>query len=189
VAVNNRQNVTFFAKVFSNSNPVSKMRRLLGCRGLSFAIGLSLSGCAIESGVQPQKGEGNIVCDSYLVLDMCVRDYLGDGIVDMIYFDDTNEIFMYREGMKDVVEPVMPFHICAVPLSDGMQAITNRILERQDLSLSNEIDISRQLLSNYMAAKPEIDACHALHAKKDSQDSSPADVPFDVGEEWGDELE
>lgn len=163
------------------------MRRLLRSWGLSFAIVLSVGGCAIEPGIQTQEGEGNIICDSYLVLDMCVRDYIGDGIVDMIYFSDTDEIFMYREGMKDVVASVMPFHFCAVPLSDGMQAITNRILERQDLSLSNEIQIARQLLSNYMAAKPEIDACHARYAKKSDQVSSPEEAFFGVDEEWDDE--
>jgi len=163
------------------------IRRLLRSWNVSFAIIFSLGGCAIESGIQPRAGEGNIVCDSYLVLDMCVRDYLGDGVVDMIYFSDTDEIFMYREGMKDIVAAVMPFHICAVPLSDGMQAITNRILERQDLSLPNEVQIARQLLSNYMAAKPEIDACHARYAKKSDQGLPPEEEVFGGDEEWGDE--
>ena len=173
-----------FASIgLTNTRTAPKMRRL----GLSFAIVLSLGGCAIEPGIQPQKGEGNIVCDSYLVLDMCVRDYLGDGIVDMIYFSDTDEIFMYREGMKDIMASVMPLHLCAVPLSDGMQAITNRILERQDLSLSNEINIARQLLSNYMAAKPGIDACHARYAKESDQVSPPEEELFGFDDEWDDE--
>jgi len=163
------------------------MRRLLLSWGFSCAIVLSLGGCAIEPGIQPQKGEGNIVCDSYLVLDMCVRDYLGNGIVDMIYFSDSDEIFMYRKGMKSLAASVMPLHLCAVPLSDGMQSITNRILERQDLSLTNEINIARQLLSHYMAAKPGIDACHARHAKKSDQISQPEEVFFDFDDEWDDE--
>ncbi|MEH6557302.1 MAG: hypothetical protein V7459_13105 [Oceanicoccus sp.] len=163
------------------------MRRRLRCWGFSFAIVLALGGCAIESGIQPQKDQGKIICDSYLVLDMCVRDYLDDGIVDMIYFSDTDEIFMYREGMKDFVASVMPLHLCAVPLSDGMQAITNRILDRQDLSLSSEIDIARQLIANYMAAKPEIDACHARHAKKGDVYSPAEDEFFDGDDEWDDE--
>jgi hypothetical protein len=151
-------------------------------------LALPLGGCAIEPNIQPPAGEGKIVCDTYLVLDMCVRDYVGDGIVDMIYFSDTDEIFMYREGMKALIDQVMPFHVCAVPLSHGMQAITNRILERQDLSLTKEIDIARQLISNYMTAKPEIDACNARHAKKSGQ-RAPQEERFDDENEWDFEQE
>lgn len=125
-----------------------------------------LAGCAVDPALEGQLAEGNIVCDSYIVLDMCVRDLYGDGAVDMIYFTDTNEIFMYRQGMKDAVEEFMPFHQCAVPLSAGMQDITNQILLRADLSLSEELVVTKQLFVNYMAAKPEIDACNARFAEK-----------------------
>lgn len=68
---------------------------------------------------------------------------------------------MYQDGKRDSVAEVMPFHRCAVPLNEGMQATTNRILNRSDLSLSEEMSIARALISNYVAAKPSIDACNA----------------------------
>ena len=59
-----------------------------------------LASCSSSPKVEPVAEKGKIVCDSYIVLDMCVRDLMGDGTVDMIYFTDTREIFMYGEGMR-----------------------------------------------------------------------------------------
>lgn len=121
----------------------------------------SLAGCASTPDVSHQQAEGNTVCDTYLILSMCVRDLHGDGTVDMIYFTDTNEIFMYQDGTQESVAEVMPFHRCAVPLDAGMQATTNRILNRGDLTLTEEMSITKELIANYIAAKPSIDACNA----------------------------
>ena len=120
-----------------------------------------LAGCASTPDNISQQAKGKTVCDSYLILSMCVQDLHGDGTVDMIYFTDTNEVFMYQGGKQDSVAEVMPFHRCAVPLNEGMQATTNRILNRSDLSLAQEVSITRELISNYVAAKPTIDACNA----------------------------
>ncbi len=126
---------------------------------------VTLVGCtstpATRTGTRLANVESKVVCDTYILLNMCVEDLAGDGTVDMVYFSDTNEAFMYQQGMHDAVAQVMPLHSCAVPLNAGMQATTNRILERKNLSLSEELDITRQLITNYLAAKPTIDACNA----------------------------
>ena len=121
---------------------------------------LVLAGCAQTPSILPQKTSGKTVCDTYLIQSMCVQDLQGDGVVDLIYFTDTQEIFMYRSGKRDSVAEVMPFHRCAVPLNVGMQATTNRILNREDLSLTEELSITMELITNYLAAKPSIDACN-----------------------------
>lgn len=128
---------------------------------LPLGILLILSGCARTPTPAPVQIEGKTICDSYIVMDMCVRDLVGDGTVDMVYFSDTNEIFMYQEGRQEVVATVMPMHRCAVPLNPGMQATTNRILGRADMSFGEEVEIARDLIANYVAAKPTIDACNA----------------------------
>lgn len=120
-----------------------------------------LVGCASTPDDITVQTEGKTVCDSYFFLSMCVQDLHGDGTVDMIYFTDTEEVFMYQDGSQDSVVDVMPFHRCAVPLNDGMQATTNRILNRANLSLREEMSITRDLISNYVDAKPSIDACNA----------------------------
>ena len=148
------------------------------------AILLSLTGCATGPITEPQSTKGKTVCDSYIILHMCVQDIIGDGIVDLIYFSDTNEIFMYREGVKDIVTQVMPFHQCAVPLPDAMQKISNRILFRENLSFSEELGIKKDLLFAYLEAKSGIDACNeSFEAKKGHPDKAEEEF-FIEEDEW-----
>ncbi len=136
--------------------------------------------------MDPVKNEApskaSIVCDTYIFLSMCVRDLIGDGEVDIVYFTDTREIFMYREGMREEVGHVMPFHQCAVTLSEDMQATTNRILGRSDMSLNEELSITRALIANYMAAKPSIDACNASF--EDEKSGGHEEDGFFIEEDW-----
>ena len=128
---------------------------------ITLAFIVTLTGCASTPATRAKHADGKVVCDTYIILSMCVGDLIGDGTVDMVYFSDTNEVFMYQEGRHSAVAEVMPFHRCAVPLNAGMQATTNRILKRDSLSLREELEITRQLIANYAAAKPTIDACNA----------------------------
>lgn len=153
---------------------------------LALVLSLSLAGCTAGPLVKKEGTKGKTVCDSYIVLHMCVQDYVGDGIVDMIYFSDTYEIFMYREGMKDIVAPAMPFHQCVVSLSPEMQEISNRILFREHLSLGEELAIKKDLLFAYLAAKPGIDACNASFEEKSPCGEQQADEFFIDESEWGD---
>ncbi len=111
-----------------------------------------------------------------------MRDLGGDGTVDMVYFSDTNEIFMYQAGDKEAVAEVMPFHRCAVPLTPGMQQTTDRILNRSNLTLSEELDITRELITNYVTAMPEINACNARYEDTAKEEEFITD-DFDWAEE------
>jgi hypothetical protein len=152
---------------------------------VSLAFILSLAACTSAPEVKPERTAAALVCDSYIIFDMCVQDLAGDGAVDMIYFSDTNEIFMYREGMRNTVAEVMPLHRCAVPLNEGMQKTTDRILHRKKMQLSEEIVIAKELIVNYAAAKPEIDACNRYFDELDGIAQQPEE-DFFMGE-WDDE--
>jgi hypothetical protein len=156
---------------------------------IRLAFILSLAGCtsapAVKPEITPEHSAAFLVCDSYIIFDMCVRDLAGDGAVDMIYFSDTNEIFMYREGMRNTVAEVMPLHRCAVPLDEGMQKTTDRILHRKNIQLSEEVVIVKELIVNYAAAKTEIDACNAYFDELDGV-NQPPEEEFFMGE-WDDQ--
>ena len=161
------------------------MRRNL----FTYALVLLLAGCASSIPIpQTEHAGGKKVCDTYLILSMCVHDISGDGTVDMIYFTDTNEIFMYQQGSRSAVAKVMPFHRCAVPLNKEMQATTNRILNRSDLSLGEEIEITRLLITNYLSAKPTIDTCNAGFDDKTGDGTAEEDEFSEFESEWDDEL-
>jgi hypothetical protein len=160
-------------------------RRQALSRVFLLGIVLFLAACVAGPTIQKDGARGKTVCDSYIVLHMCVQDFIGDGVVDMIYFSDTNEIFMYRVGMKETVAPAMPFHQCVVPLSAEMQAISDRILFRENLSFNEEIAIKKDLLFAYLSAKPGIDACNASFEKGHVHDE-PQDEFFIEESEWDD---
>jgi len=146
-------------------NPLTPTQFNVACRQIKYLailllIGL-LGGCAVAPDRSSQHTKGVTVCDSYLVLSMCLQDFDGDNTVDLIFFTDTKEIFMYQEGKQDLVGEVMPFHRCAVPLNADMQTTTNRILKREALSFAEEIGITKALIASYVSAKPTIDACNA----------------------------
>jgi len=144
-----------------------------------------LAACTSTPELKPERTTAYLVCDSYIIFDMCVQDLAGDGAVDMIYFSDTNEIFMYREGMRNTVAEVMPLHRCAVPLNEGMQRTTDRILHRNNMQLKEELIIAKELIVNYAAAKSEIDACNAYYDELDGIAQQPEEEFF-MGE-WDDE--
>ena len=145
---------------------------------------MTLAGCASTTSTGVSHVQGKTVCDSYIVMNMCVQDLMGDGTVDMVYFTDTNEVFMYQAGRQEAVAEVMSFHRCAVPLNTGMQSTTNRILERENLSLTEELDITRRLIANYVAAKPTIDACNARFTQNDPDNPAQEDDFFISDSDW-----
>jgi hypothetical protein len=148
---------------------------------------MTLVGCASTTPTGVSRVQGKTVCDSYIVMDMCVQDLMGDGTVDMVYFTDTNEVFMYQAGRQDAVAEVMSFHRCAVPLNPGMQSTTNQILARENLSLTQELDITRRLIANYVAAKPTIDACNARFTQKNPDNPAQQDDFFISESDWDDQ--
>jgi len=66
-----------------------------------------------------------------------------------------------------------------------MQSITNRILGRKDMNFREEISITKDLIANFVAAKPEIDACNASF---ESEDATEEEEKFFMGDaDWLDE--
>ena len=153
-------------------------------RPMLLAVVLVLAGCAQTASIGQPQAAGKTVCDTYLIQGMCVRDLQGDGVVDLIYFTDTKEIFMYRSGKRDAVVEVMPLHRCAVPLDAGMQATTDRILNRDDLSLTEELSITMELIANYLAARPSIDACNARFEDNSDEADPPPEGFSQFEEDW-----
>ena len=65
-----------------------------------------------------------------------------------------------------------------------MQATTNRILNRDELSLAEELSITLELIANYMAAKPSIDACNARFEDNSDKTDVPTEGFSQFEEDW-----
>jgi len=138
-----------------------------------------LAGCASA----PVKEDvGKLTCESFLIYDLCIRDLTGDGLVDYMYFDDTKEIFLYREGNKMQVAKEMALHRCAMPMTESTLRQSTKLLYEENLSLMSEMVLKGKLVGNYLQAKAKIDDCYA----DDTASPEPGEADdFFVGEpDW-----
>ena len=49
----------------------------------------------------------NVYCDNFLIYEMCAEDTDNDGIVEHVYFADTSEVFLYRQGAKESIPDLL----------------------------------------------------------------------------------
>lgn len=139
---------------------------------LFLALGiLSLAGCgSLPIGMQPTNSE---YCDNYLIYDMCARDMSGNGIVDLVYFSDTLEVFMFRPGADDNVPSELGVHRCAMPMDEDLIATTSRLFYiDEETSFLERQDIRGAMLIKYVTYMPEVTACNmrADRAEASAQD-------------------
>ena len=131
-----------------------------GCLALT---ALLLVGCAGQRTIETEVG-GRLVCDTMFLYEMCAQDLTGNGQVDLLYFSDTNEIFMYRAGTEDIVTQVLPLHRCAVAMPpDTLDYSTRLMYATEDMGTMERLDLKRRLIRNYLNERPVIDACLESH--------------------------
>jgi hypothetical protein len=119
---------------------------------------LSLSSCAMEA---PEVGAtGALYCDNFLVYEMCAQDMNRDGIVEYVYFPDSNEIFMYRAGTDGEVPAELQMHRCAVMMDEDLVATTSRVFFVDEAtSYLEKQDIRGAMLIKYISYMPGVTAC------------------------------
>ncbi len=121
--------------------------------------GLLLASCgSLPEGARPVSSN---YCDSFLIYDMCARDLSGNGVVDLVYFTDTMEVFMYRPGAENNVPGELGVHRCVLAMDEELVATTSRLFYIDDqTSLLEKQDIRGAMLLKYMAYMPEVTACN-----------------------------
>ena len=100
-------------------------------------------------------------CDNFLIYDMCARDTNRDGVVDYVYFTDTDEIFMFREGADRRFPSDLLVHECAQMMDEDLVATTSRMLFIDDeTGYLERQDIRGAMMIKYIAYMPEVTACN-----------------------------
>ncbi len=129
---------------------------------------LALSACSSSDfvGLRPVTSE---YCDNFLVYDMCARDTNRDGVVDVVYFTDTDEVFMYREGMQGRFPRNLEVHQCAQQMDDDLVATTSRLFFiDEETSFLEKQDIRGAMMIKYIAYMPRVSACNMQAAQDES---------------------
>lgn len=99
-------------------------------------------------------------CDNYLIYDMCVQDNNSDGVTDLVYFEDTQEVFLYQEGEQDKLPDNLAWHRCPQAMDEELLATTSRIFfTDEDTTLIERTDIKGALVLNYIRLMPDVMAC------------------------------
>jgi len=83
----------------------------------------------------------------------------------------------------------MPFHACAIPMSDDTRTHSSKLLYDEDLGLSERLAVKGRLLRNYRAAQPAVDACYRRLQDGPEAPQPGLDDPFLVQESWDEELD
>ena len=120
---------------------------------------LLLAGC---SGVNlADRPVNNLYCDNFVLYEMCARDSNRDGIVDYTYFQETKEIFMYRNRLPRRIPAGFGVHRCAMPMEEDLITTTSRVFYIDDSSsLLEKTDIRGAMMLKYMTKLPEVTACN-----------------------------
>lgn len=109
-------------------------------------------------------------CDNFMIYDMCARDTNRDGKVDLVYFTDTNEVFMYREGLRRIPRD-LGRHRCAMAMDPELIATTSRLfyIDEQTSFLEKQ-DIRGSMMIKYIAYMPRVTACN-MRAEQEQQEA------------------
>lgn len=166
--------------MYSNSNDALTMKFL---RITLLAILCSLFyGCASTSNTnQPPSSDDRvsetanpIYCDNYLLYRMCASDIDSNGDVDVMYFEDTNEIFMIKEGINPTIsDSQLTLHDCVQTMNSSMETLGDQLLMiNEDTPALSKVGLKSKLMLQYARYLPKINSCggnSAGYAMDDSQ--------------------
>ncbi|MFN3163326.1 MAG: hypothetical protein ACE37N_07560 [Pseudohongiellaceae bacterium] len=127
---------------------------------LSLVLVMVLGSCAGSLGGDARPVSANY-CDNFMIYDMCARDTNRDGVVDFVYFEDTQEVFMYRPGMGRRIPRNLGRHQCAMEMDEDLVATTSRLLYIDDETpFFEKQDIRGSMMIKYIAYMPRVTACN-----------------------------
>ena len=128
-------------------------------RLILLVLGLLVASCvSYPSGEKPTN---SLYCDNIMVYEMCVTDLNGDGEIEFVYFEGSQQAFMYRPGALRRLPKSLSMHPCATEMDEEMVRTTSRMFYiDESTTLLEKTDIRGTLLLRYMTALPEITACN-----------------------------
>ena len=136
--------------------------------GFIASVGLLAACGSLVGSLRPLNAE---YCDNFLIYDMCARDTNRDGVVEVVYFTDTREVFMYHPESEGNYPRELGLHRCAMPMDEEVVATTNRVFYVDDsTTFLEKQDIKGAMMLKYVAFMPEVTACN-LRAEQEAADN------------------
>lgn len=102
-----------------------------------------------------------LYCDNFLIYDMCAQDLDDDGTVELVYFADTNEVFLWREGADKSLPEKLLMHRCAQQMDDDIINNTSELFFISDeTNYIERADIKSALMFSYAVFMPQVIRCN-----------------------------
>ena len=124
-------------------------------------------------------------CDSYFIYDMCIKDVNADGQADLMYFQDTDEIFMLvKEFFNDDFAGLIR-HKCLQEMDDGLRNTSTKVLAAQlESTVLERAQLKSQLILHYTRYLTKINRCF----KPNDKNTSDQEAEEDFGDEEFDDF-
>ena len=131
------------------------------CLKIGVASLCSLFLAACSTFVPGEHPVSTLYCDNYLIYDMCATDLNRDGQVDLVYFTDTMDVFMYRDNEVERIPGHLGLHRCAMQMDEDLVATTSKLfyITEQTTALEKN-DIKGAMLLKYMTYMPTVTECN-----------------------------
>ena len=116
---------------------------------------------ACSSSLDMNRPVSDFYCDNFLVYDMCAQDLDSDGQVELVYFTDTNEVFLYRHGSESYLPDELSMHRCAQPMNDAIVRNTSRLFYiTEETGYLERSNIRGDLMFSYVSYLPKVAGCN-----------------------------
>lgn len=103
---------------------------------------------------------GDQYCDHFMAYNMCAVDITHSGIVDMIYFEDTKEVFMVNPASDKTLWSALPLHHCIQDMDGNMQSASNDLLTiTEDTGLLTKAKMKARIMLSYSKYMGEVRRC------------------------------
>ncbi len=119
-----------------------------------------LAGCAGTPGADSKTPVTDLYCTSYLVYSMCAHDLDSNGQVDLMYFEDSEEIFLLAEDFRDATFEQYTRHECVQPMDQSLRETSSQLLFiDDDAGMLTKTRLKSRLLMSYTRYVPRINRC------------------------------
>lgn len=144
---------------------------------LLVALILSLVAACTSAPGDSRRPVSTLYCDNFLIYEICAQDLDDDGIVELVYFEDTYEVFLWREGADRRLPANLLMHRCAQQMDDDIINNTSELFFITDeTNYIERADIKSALLFSYAGFMPRVMRCNAQFG---TETPEPIDDEFD----------
>ena len=122
-----------------------------------------------------------LYCDRYLIYRMCAIDVTDNGQADFLYFEDSDQIFLFNPDETNLVPNNLSMHKCAQSMDEPLIEATSRLLTVNDeMSFFEKSEIKNKIFFHYMRYIPRINHCNRAAGEQDDDASEEDDFVADT---------